>query len=553
MSFCRNISQQMSFDDTLNGLTKREQRILNNTWAEEFSNTIFPLINEERFSVIYSSNPASRPNNPVNVYIGLLMLKDIFTQSDEEAIHSLYFDIRYQHALHTTSFEEQPVSKNSLSNFRGAVYKYYEEHDIDLIQEEIESHAKEFAKILNIDGRTIRMDSLMVSSSCKKLSRLEIIYSCIERLIKEIQKSSPEILSDALNIYLEEGNRNDTIYRSRDKDLDSKLKSLTADAIELYYLCKDRPIEESENFNILARMLGEQTNNLDGKIELKSSKKIKPNSIQNPTDPDATYRTKGKKNHIGYVANIVESFDNEHKIITQYDLKQNTYSDQKFSKDTIDKLGKQDNEVNILIDGAYYSNDLSNDAKENNINLIPTGLVGRSVNEENSGFENFEIDEKEQVVTKCPMGHKPVKSTFNKGTYTAHFAKETCDGCPNFPNCPLKSQKKRYFFQVTQTKLHRAKLIAEMKTDEYKKIASKRAGVEGIPSVLRRRYNIDHLPIRGLVRSKIHLGFKISAINCKRLIKSRLDNNRKVLASLFHKYLLEILCFQRSVTAQIAV
>ncbi|HHY08203.1 MAG TPA: DDE transposase [Corynebacteriales bacterium] len=549
MSFCRNISQQISFDDTLYGLTKREQKILKNSWAEEFSNIIFPLINEERFSVLYSSNPASRPNNPVNVYIGLLMLKDIFTLSDEEAIHSLYFDIRYQYALHTTSFEEQPVSKNTLTNFRSAVYKYNEQHGVDLIQEEIESHAKEFAKILNIDGRTIRMDSLMVSSSCKKLSRLEIIYSCVERLIKKIQKSSPEILSDGLKVYLEEGHRNDTIYRSRDKDIDSKLKFLIADAIELYNLCKDNAIQESEDFNTLARMLGEQTNNIDGKMELKASKEISSNSLQNPTDPDATYRTKGKKKNIGYVANIVESFDDDDKIITQYDLKQNIYSDQKFSKDTINKLGKQDKKTNILVDGAYYSHDLSNEAKDNNISLIPTGLVGRTVNEENAGFENFGIDEKEQVVSKCPMGHKPVKSTFKKGKYTAHFAKETCDSCPNFSNCPLKSQKKRYFFQVTQTKLHRAKIIAEMKTDEYKKVASKRAGVEGIPSVLRRRYNIDHLPVRGLVRSKVHLGLKISAINCKRLIKSRLGSSRKALISLLYKHLLEIFCFQRSVTA----
>ena len=91
--------------------------------------------------------------------------------------------------------------------------------------------------------------------------------------------------------------------------------------------------------------------------------------------------------------------------------------------------------------------------------------------------------------------------------------------------------------------------MVEMKTDEYKKIASKRAGVEGIPSVLRRRYNIDHLPVRGLVRSKIHLGFKISAINCKRLIKSRLYSRIKVLASIFYRHLLEIFCFQVTAAA----
>ena len=178
MAFCRNTVQQTSLFDSMIGLTKREADRLKNSFAKEFSDTIFPLINESRFSVIYSNNYATRPNNPVNVYFGLLMLKEIFTQSDEEALDSLMFDIRYQYALHTTSFNEQPVSKNSLSNFRTAIYRYNEENNVDLIQEEIESHASEFSKILNIDGRTIRMDSLMISPSAKKLSRLEIIYSC---------------------------------------------------------------------------------------------------------------------------------------------------------------------------------------------------------------------------------------------------------------------------------------------------------------------------------------------------------------------------------------
>jgi len=42
-----------------------------------------------------------------------------------------------------------------------------------------------------------------------------------------------------------------------------------------------------------------------------------------------------------------------------------------------------------------------------------------------------------------------------------------------------------------------------MGTPKYQEIASKRAGIEGIPSTPRRRYNIDLLPLRGLLRSKV--------------------------------------------------
>ncbi len=122
MSFQLNNAQQMALYDPLLSLTEREMKHLKSSSAEIFSKKIFPFIKEDRFSVLYSDNPAFRPNN-----------REIFNQSDEEALNSLLFDIRYQHALHTTSFQEQPISKNSLTNFRIAVYRYNQEHGIDLI------------------------------------------------------------------------------------------------------------------------------------------------------------------------------------------------------------------------------------------------------------------------------------------------------------------------------------------------------------------------------------------------------------------------------------
>jgi len=141
MSFHLNNAQQMDMYDSLFLLTERDIKHLKNSWAEIFSKKIFLFIDEERFRVLYSDSLASRPNNPVNICFGLLILRE-GNQSDEEALNSLLFDLRYQYALHTTSFPEQPISKNSLTNFRAVVYRYSQEHSVDLIQEEIESHAQ---------------------------------------------------------------------------------------------------------------------------------------------------------------------------------------------------------------------------------------------------------------------------------------------------------------------------------------------------------------------------------------------------------------------------
>jgi hypothetical protein len=530
----------MAIHDSLLSLTERERKHLNNSWAETFSKKIFPFIEEDRFGVLYSDNPASRPNNPVNIYFGLLILRDIFNQSDEEALNSLMFDIRYQHALHTTSFQEQPVSKNSLTNFRAAVYRYNQEHGIDLIQEEIESQAKSFSKLLKIEGKTVRIDSLTVSSSCKKLSRLEIIYSTVKRLIKVIDKNTT--LPERFKPYLDESHYNDTIYRSRDKDLNSKIKRVIKDGLKLYHLYrKDKEISKTEEFKLLARMLKEQKG--------KSSKHISPNSLQNPTDPDATYRKKGKKKHIGYTANIIEKFDDKNRMIEGYDLQKNTYSDQKFAEDTIEKLPVEKDRVTALVDGAYFSEEINKKARARGIKMVPTNLVGGG---KNNNCDKFEIEEKEHLVKKCPSGHKPINSKFKEGSYRAHFNKKHCSNCPFRKDCPVIEQKKSYLFRVSEKTLHRSRLITKMGTSEYQELARKRAGIEGIPSILRRRYKIDHLPVRGEVRSKVYLGFKISAINCKRLIKGLINRPIPELSILLYNHLLSLFNFQRTYRVKFA-
>lgn len=69
MSFKENAYQQMSFSDSLLGLTAREQKALERSLAKIFADEICPAIDEKRFSILYSDK-ASRPNIPVNVIVG---------------------------------------------------------------------------------------------------------------------------------------------------------------------------------------------------------------------------------------------------------------------------------------------------------------------------------------------------------------------------------------------------------------------------------------------------------------------------------------------------
>lgn len=201
MSYCRNA--QPSLIDPLWDMPKYLRKLLEKGWAKDFHDLIFPYINEENFAVLYSSNPATSPNFPVNVLVGLLILKEVMRQNDEELIGSLHFDKRYQYALHTIAKHKQAVSINTLTNFRNRVTDYYEKTGIDLVKIEAEAMAQRIAEHLNIDQKLLRMDSLMISSSCKKLSRIELVYSVNHCMVKALAKLAPKAIPASCQGYLE--------------------------------------------------------------------------------------------------------------------------------------------------------------------------------------------------------------------------------------------------------------------------------------------------------------------------------------------------------------
>jgi len=344
-------------------------------------------------------------------------------------------------------------------------------------------------------------------------------------MVKTLNKVAPDAIPENCQGYLDKGHKNETIYRTKDTEAESKLETLFKHTEALYQaaITVGEKATSTKAFSILSRFIQEQTNVEENRRVLKPGKEISPESLQNPTDPDATYRYKYGDN-IGYVANVVNAYDGENQVITHYDLEPNTYSDQKFAKDTIQSLSETQNstEKKILsVDGAFYSDELSQEAKEQNIELVPSQLTGAKPNPEKLGYDQFEVDETTQKVVKCPGGQTPDESYYDakKKCYTVKMDKPTCAACPLRDKCPIKPQKKKNVARFSEQRYRNDQIRTRMETEEYRELANSRAGVEGIPSVLRRRYRVDQMPIRGLVRSKIWFGFKIAAMNFKSLVK----------------------------------
>jgi len=518
MSFIPNSNQQMSLDDQYYSLTKREQDCLKKSWASYFAEDIFPKINESRFSVLYSENTATRPGTPINICVGSLFLKEFRHQSDDDFRESLMFDYRYQYALHTSSMKEQPISDRTLGRFRARCLAYEAETGRDLLKEEILALSAEMATLMKIDGSVRRMDSLMVASNIKNLSRLELLYTCLANMVKQLSESLD--LPEELTHYTHDDDRNKVIYHNKSDETSDKISVILQDCKAVMDMCSDEYLESS-NYILLKRVLSEQTvTQEDGSYRLRTKEDggMNADMLQNPSDPEATFRSKAGQQHKGYSANVVESVGDECSIVTDYDYAPNTHSDSEFAKQVITDMGEQEKKVTLVADGAFGGNENVELARKNNIDLVTTNLTGR---ESADICADFEFSEDGKRVTKCPGGYAPKSCSYNEksGQCVCSFHLKDCKKCPHYDECHPKEFNRTCRKAISVKSKMRAEQQRLRKSDEFSRLTKIRNGVETVPSYLRRAYNIDHMPVRGLKRTKQLFGLKIVASNIKKLCK----------------------------------
>ena len=517
MAFVANDNQQISITDSIFQLTEREKKFLDKSWAKVFAEKIFPAIREEDFSVLYS-NKASRPNTPVNVVVGALILKEFLGVTDDEIVEGLMFDIRYQYALHTTSFKEQPLSDRTLSRFRARCLSYETETGIDLIHVCITGLAQEISQLMNLSPNLQRMDSVMVAANIKKLSQLELFYTCVCNLAKVMDKRGIELPTEQKH-YLEKDDDNLVIYHNRNQDTLERIQTVVKDGEILLALCEGN-LDDTSEYQLLIRLFKEQTIfDDDGTRRLRNKEEREESSkfLRNPADPEATFRRK-VKDHIGYVGNVLETVGENGSVITDYAYEQNIHSDSHFLQEYLARQPeKEEIETTLVTDGAYSGEQNQKEAAKRGIRLIPTNFT---TVKPAAIIAEFKFSEDGTRVLKCGNSNIPV-STYYDNSKQACFARfRLCDclTCPHQKECAPKIGTKTALKKVTYKAVNRAKYAQYMETEEFKEFAHFRSGVEAIPSLLRRKYHVDKIPAHGKKETRLHFGFKIGAINFKKLL-----------------------------------
>ena len=122
-------------------------------------------------------------------------------------------------------------------------------------------------------------------------------------------------------------------------------------------------------YQLLVRCLSEQTivEEASRRLRTKEDGGFHSGMLQNPSDPDATFRAKAGKEHQGYVANLEETVGKNGSVITDYQYEKNNYSDSQFLKDSLERSEVHKEETTLIADGAYSGKENHDLATEKNI------------------------------------------------------------------------------------------------------------------------------------------------------------------------------------------
>ena len=134
--------QQQSFFSGEYLLPDKLRERLRTSWAETFYHKLLCRVDERVFARLYSEK-APRSNVPVNVLMGLEVLKSGFGWSDEELHEQVCFNLQVRHALGLKDLRGEVFRLRTLYNFRSRVRKCADETGVNPTQKEFKQATDE--------------------------------------------------------------------------------------------------------------------------------------------------------------------------------------------------------------------------------------------------------------------------------------------------------------------------------------------------------------------------------------------------------------------------
>lgn len=495
---------------------------LDKSWAPAFRKLIFEKIDERRYAVLYSTID-SRPNFPVNIWVGLEILKAIFDYTDEEILDQFHFNLLTARALGQDNLGDITLSERTIYYNRQRLLDYEARTGHNLLEEEFQAITDEALAELKINTKIQRMDSSMVGSFIKQMSRLELIAKVLQNFYWDMPEAEQARWKERLQEYIEDESEHIT-YQLKRAEVEEHLKKLGNLLFELHQAyAGDVKISASKSYQHVSRLLLEQytisVNSEKTTIELKPAKEISAACLQNPADDTATFRQKDGRNYKGDSLNVAETCapDNPVQLLTDISVHPNIVSDEVILAERISEIKERTGVEEMITDGGYSGEKSETACQKESVTLIPTEVKGRKLDPEEISLAEFHFEGK--VIVSCPEDQAPIEQIHqpNKGHHIVRFDNRYCLVCSRQQNCLVNCRKKFASLIYDDRQLVLSWRRQQLGEEVYRLKCHLRPAVEGTVSQFKRLMHDGKLRVRGLGRIRQSLILMAIGINFGRL------------------------------------
>jgi hypothetical protein len=461
--------------------------------------------------------------------------------SDQEALDTFSFDIRWRYALDVDD-EEDYLSRRSLVEFRRRLAA--NDPEMKLVRGVFDGIRDSALNRLGVSVSNQRLDSTHIISNIRVRGRFALFTNTLTVFLKSLNEEQYSRVPEAIRTW--HAQEPEGWFGLGPAEQKVKLEELAQYLYALILLFEnDDELTSSEPYQLLKRLFSEQcecttdTHEPSSKIQVK--KKSEGATLQSPYDPDASCGHKGP----GYSLHVTETCNNAEKteIITDYEVHGAARSDIGKALYAIERLDAAGCKPETLFaDGGYPSVPSVLKVKEQDIEFMTP--VNRSrLSDDVVGRDQFQFNE-EGVVTQCPMGHKPVDHRVLSGNNStrrslhAIFDGTLCRACTALDHCPVRAPNHRtkgcqardtigdFRLEITPEIRLRDHMYVMQQTTEWKDRYKIRSGIEATNSELKRAHGIGRLRVRRIAKVCFAVVCKVIACNIKRWAKAHMALKR---------------------------
>ena len=455
------------------------------------------------------------PTKELYSMAGAIFLKEVFNLTIEETVHRYLTSGEWHFALNLVPTTVS-MSHATLERYMALLAKE------DVAADVFHRVTTAFLEALELEVSRQRLDSTHVFSDMATFGRSKLMGVAIKRFLTQLKRHHRALYDDLAEA-----------LRCRYAPSQAKLfgdfaggrKQLRQTVAEdLLFLVNrfsdDEAVAHRPSYGSMRRVLEEQCTVSEDKTDVEVKANTGGKVMQNPSDPDATYD--GHKGP-GYQVQIAETCGeaNDAQLITGVEVEPAHRSDQEAVEPMLDQLEAHDRQPEILYaDSGYGRDENVVDAQRRGVDLqSPVGGPAPQNNDDLT-VDDFAIDERTEMVERCPNGCVPRSSIHDAGKGRTRTVMETsdCSACAFRSQCPVKEVGGEFVLRHTAAQRRLASRRAEQATNAFQENYRIRAGGESVNSGLKRKTGMGRVRTRGSPRVRMAVMFRCAGWNMFRAL-----------------------------------